>query len=340
MGKITINVKNDIVSDVYAIIIGARLLFSDVYLANGYIPVTQSYEGEFKTIVFPEFDLNSINNFWNLAKEHKLGTVPSNNVLVDEVTNNLVNLNLDYLQKKLEITNFIDTHEDNIVKQLIKFEPRLKDVDINFDIYPKHFGAPIDFNSPEVNLNNSYYLAIRNDISINKLISAFLSTILSFDLNKTYSWREKKAIIDFVSKTILEELGIQCVEPGILGELDRNSISKELINNSEEFYRKYSFKREHVIYVENDEIYIYEEPLSSNFTVVDKEIIKQLLIKENHSLTYDEIADILWKDEVNEKYSLQGLNKRIERLRHKLYLQGVPKSTLINLRGEGYYLHN
>ena len=72
----------------------------------------------------------------------------------------------------------------------------------------------------------------------------------------------------------------------------------------------------------------------TDLTISEKKVLKQMIDKKFEICTYYELGDILWSS--SENYSLEALNKTIERIRHKLKDAGMQKNVILTKRGEGY----
>ncbi len=86
------------------------------------------------------------------------------------------------------------------------------------------------------------------------------------------------------------------------------------------------------------EIVVKGELISGIFTTQERRLLSEMLTKSNVIFTYDEVADILWKDKADEKFSLYAIAKVIENIRTKLRAQGLRSDTIRTIRGCGYYL--
>ena len=82
---------------------------------------------------------------------------------------------------------------------------------------------------------------------------------------------------------------------------------------------------------------IYKKPVV-NLNPTEKILLKHFIEKENQVVSFDEIADIIFKSD--EEYSLYAIAKKIERLRNKLEENGISGSYIQTLRGQGYLLKN
>ncbi len=61
-----------------------------------------------------------------------------------------------------------------------------------------------------------------------------------------------------------------------------------------------------------------------------------LLAKKNHIVPFDEVADVVWKADTDEKFSLYALAKLVENIRRKLRDFGIHHNILHTIRRQGY----
>lgn len=69
-------------------------------------------------------------------------------------------------------------------------------------------------------------------------------------------------------------------------------------------------------------------------------VLSKLLEKKNCTVTYDEIADILWPDDADNKFSLQAIAKVIERIRYSIHSSGIKQQLIYNIKEQGYLIIN
>jgi len=77
-----------------------------------------------------------------------------------------------------------------------------------------------------------------------------------------------------------------------------------------------------------------------NFTDQEEHLLVALLNKSGSVLSYDEIAESIWKEESYTRFSIQAIQKTIERIRKKLDYYGVSSNMIVNRTGKGYMFCN
>ena len=73
-----------------------------------------------------------------------------------------------------------------------------------------------------------------------------------------------------------------------------------------------------------------------NFTKQELNVLKLLIKNKDKVVTFDEIAENIWHEHVDDKFSLESLAKIIQNLRNKIRNQGIKKEVIFTKRGKGY----
>lgn len=131
-------------------------------------------------------------------------------------------------------------------------------------------------------------------------------------------------------------------EVGTINWIKRNSIVKYLLN-----IKKNSNPKK---YIDENKIYLNKlgfptEKISfskiiKTLTTQEEKVLKTLRTANTEIVSFDEMADILWGEKVDEKYSLEAISKVIQNLRDKIRLSGIHKNIIHTVRKKGYFLEN
>ena len=70
----------------------------------------------------------------------------------------------------------------------------------------------------------------------------------------------------------------------------------------------------------------------------EKEILELFLANRASIVNYNQIAEIMWKENTEEKFSLYAISKIIERIRNKIQNSGIKPNLIHSQRGVGYVL--
>ncbi len=209
--------------------------------------------------------------------------------------------------------------EDIFLKKLKFYFPKIDSISIHIE--PSIYGT---IGSYDTKYNNFIYIYPRYDrdlIGIQKLLINALTHYFMFDPkddmnNPSKIWLEKQ----MVSKKIQEEMFPTHKQKSMTEILDRQ-FSGKLAEKSIKYLQELEL------------IKLIEVKKPSNLTKSES-ITFDLLIKNKAKIvSFDDIADNLWKDNLEEKYSEYAITKLIERLKKKL-----PKNVIHVQRGVGYIL--
>lgn len=102
--------------------------------------------------------------------------------------------------------------------------------------------------------------------------------------------------------------------------------SLELAKQSVEYLEKLGFSKKIKI------------PVLTNLTKQEEDILNLLQQNKGSIVSFDEIANTLWKNKVDDKFSLEAMAKVIENLRKKIKEVGINKELIFTKRGSGYLL--
>lgn len=80
--------------------------------------------------------------------------------------------------------------------------------------------------------------------------------------------------------------------------------------------------------------------LKYSFSRQETVLLRLFIQRKNKPVSRDEVADVLWKDEADEKYSAWAIEQLVKRLRIKLMGMGFPKSVIKTMRGVGYMYYS
>ncbi|MFZ3301142.1 MAG: helix-turn-helix domain-containing protein [Microgenomates group bacterium] len=102
--------------------------------------------------------------------------------------------------------------------------------------------------------------------------------------------------------------------------------SIELEKISQEYLEKLGFKQEEIKININNPI----------FTKQEKDVLGVLIRNTGQIVSFDDLADIIWKDKSDQKFSLEAIAKIIQNIRIKIRTLGINKEIIFTKRGSGY----
>ena len=72
----------------------------------------------------------------------------------------------------------------------------------------------------------------------------------------------------------------------------------------------------------------------------EKKILELLIANRGAIVDYNQIAEIMWEENTEEKFSLYAISKIIERVRNKIQSSGIKPNLIHSQRGVGYVLYD
>lgn len=121
-------------------------------------------------------------------------------------------------------------------------------------------------------------------------------------------WHKRNAVIEYLF--------------GKLKTIDSLTLSKE----SNEYLERLGFGEKIVI------------PKLNNLTRQEEDVLNLLQANQGSVVSFDEVANVLWKDKTDDKFSLEAMAKVIENIRKKIKAVGINKELIFTKRGSGYLL--
>lgn len=233
--------------------------------------------------------------------------------------NNNKKLFSKYIKKINLLQNEWINSEKELIKKLRRYFPKIDSIDIYIE--PSLYGT---IGSYDTKYNNSIYVYPRYDrklMDVQKLLINALTHYYMFDskddMNESdKDWVKKQKI----SKEIQEDIFPDHKYKSMTEILDRQ-FAGHLAEKSIKYLQELGFLKLKVVNKPN------------NLTKSESEVFDLLLRNKNKLVSFDQIADCIWKDKSDEKYSEYAMTKLIERLKKKL-----PKNIIHTQRSIGYIL--
>ena len=294
-------------------------------------------------VIFPELNYKSIPKFLQKASQIDIYTDP---FIIDP------KLRIDFKnllsQEKLDkpkyenLKNLWGKVEKEVLQAIYAVLPEKKDNLKKIVIYPTKTGTSCSFSLTANEGDLIIYL--REDQGIHTITEAIITSLTRNDIYKNLegNWQESEIISDFlvtqtsIAKTLQKYEKESCYTPTLKGT--RHKDSGNLNKLSEEYYKKLnipSFNNPFSLNGLTPEI--NKEPIQ-NLTQNEKQIMYLLIKNSNNTVSFDEVSDIIFKDDT--KFSLFALAKVIQRLREKLEKNGISGSFIQTVRSKGYLLKN
>lgn len=253
--------------------------------------------------------------------------------LVQEITK-LGLTSPDYSQLKKDWER-LSPRFNALVKNLLPYAPSIA----NLEIHPSYFGTMGSFNLLQKE-ENTVIVELRVDAQLSKIAECILTSITRPYLYAKHSstWEESEFLVDY----LLQETALAKLFPvphlGTLVHL-RSYVPARVISDSSDFLAqihaptptKQSFSlRKQKIYFGPHQVV--------GLSAREYLVLAKLIEKSPLPITIDELADLIFTDP--NKFTLAGITKFVERLRHKLESIGISRYYLATASGVGYYLKN
>jgi len=214
----------------------------------------------------------------------------------------------------------------NLIPKLISKFPKSKNLSVT--ICPSFFGSlgSYELEKGKNEIMPRYDRKIKN---IWQLLITALTHYYFYGHNaclneKSKIWRQKQIL----AAKLHQELGFTDKPRGLVKILD-NAYSAKLAKISSNYYKELGFP------VNNK---LSEIQSLDNLTQKEHLVLDLLIKKRNEIVSFDEMAEVLWKDDLEEKYSLYAITKLVERIRSKLKARGFEENLIHTQRGKGYLL--
>jgi len=318
-----------------------RFIFNAEHIFDGFYQEIRMYILNFipnkfkdRVVYFPKVD-TFIKHFRKCDKRSDIRKI-SKNIISD--IGDIINIqNMKYKYRYELFKNKWKKNEIKFYKALIKNFPEFKYNTL--EVHMSLFGTVGSYNIS--NYKNKVLIFPRIDRSIEAIfrlaITAFthkyyFPNYVGFgdknmlDVNK---WREKQKLAQKIANK-KEFRDIMTIKTGFLDILEIN-FSGNLVLESVKYLKELGYPIKSKLKSINNINYL---------TKKEKEILTKLINKRNDIVTFDEIADVIWKDNVCEKFSLYAIAKLIERIRKKLKQNGIINNLIHTQRGKGYILYD
>lgn len=329
-----INISTDFTDDFEAqyICFLAKGISMGEYQNGGFLVTPKLIEDNGKTVHFP--DLKYSTDFWreinfnpniNLSTSFPKKAIDEVKQLLskykkDNYENNLRKIKSDW--QKMEKPFF------EAVNKFLDFKKALSKVN-RIDVLITPFGTKGSFNPPRIGNNFNLKVTSRIDFPAGNIAAGILQNLYIIETKNggeisDEKYAKRMSAIAF----IFENTYFKKFYPEFKNIAKPDfSFPSELIIQSNKYLKKLGFFNKTKIDINN--------PI---FTTQEKLILEKLTKNSGKVVSFDQIGDILWRNNVDDKFSLEAMAKVIENLRRKIKKLGILKEVIFTKRGLGYYL--
>ena len=233
----------------------------------------------------------------------------------------------------------IENKEQDLLKIINQVLPELKIDSIDLTIYISSYGTTASFYNNQV--DNNIIIILRNDAPLTEIIFGIINIFFSRYYgnpqkdNSLYLWQEKQLIIDFLIKhTKIAEIFTSLNSNVYNNRLAIPDVEQATIHNK--IKNAYNLNTNTLLNFSIKNIIMHGERQIINISNTESKLLSALIKEQGKVLTFDELAELIWNDSADEKYSLQAINKHIQRLRKILVENGINRQVIFTVRNQGY----
>jgi DNA-binding winged helix-turn-helix (wHTH) protein len=216
--------------------------------------------------------------------------------------------------------------------------PQYRQHRITLEVFWTRYGTSVSFGTAPIKGKRAdLKIFLRDDMGTEQIAEGFLSSLLAIKMKKDYqySWVQRETIIDF----LIQETKLNRLFPNYSPTLGVKKNTKELQDHcrrSAKYLKKLGFATKPGLSIHKNKLLVNSQMPKFTFSPTEEEILKRLATTPNEPVSYYDLGDLIWKDDV-EKFSLWALSRLIFKIRNKLRKNGLSPEHVKNLRGRGYY---
>jgi len=325
-----------------------RGLYGNPYF---YIVKSLPYKGKEKCIYIPSIKSVSVGVIKELARE--------NNFLYDEIlnyrvmeSNNITKVIKEQLQsvsknKVLRIQNIWNSYKKEFESIMNDFlDNDLLNKINRVDVIVTKVGSLGSYS--RLKSDGSIQIVYREDVDISVIAESILTSFIretdilknpfiKMQQMKTVDWLIQENVVDFIMRTPK----LKKLFPGYITTMNASLVDKEsdLYQQTKMYLTELGLPQEQALKIKNGSVYYaIDNKELKGLTQQEEKLLKLLIEKVGHTVSYDEIAEVLWEEDYINKFSLNAINKLVYELRAKLRLLKVTGVILHTVRGKGYRL--
>lgn len=303
------------------------------YQNNGFTVLPNLDSQNPKSVYFPNLEYST--KFWKsiISNPNKNLSNMFPKPAINEAKEKLSKYKVGKYEKDIEkIKSEWERTEKSFFKDISNFlhyEKSLAKIDeINILITP--YGTIGSFNPPRIGNKFKLFVTSRVDIPVGNIAAGILQNLYIIENNIGGEIGEDKYIKRMSAIAFLFENTIFKKYYPNYNNLLKNDFGCDIqtINKSNEYLEKLGFKQEEIKININNPV----------FTKQEKDVLGALIRNKGQIITFDEVADIVWKEEADNKFSLVAIAKIIQNIRIKIRAIGINKEVIFTKRGSGYLL--
>lgn len=323
-------------SEAQRVVFIAQMIQSYFYQIKGFLVLPEIATDSVNTIYFPNLPIVHHPYFWQKVFE---GGQIEGNIGKDVIEQ--IKLELPPATPPTQIKTQWNAIAPSFWEQLNTFLPEISSKVKKLVIRQTAFGSRASGVRKKKTTPGEVTVYLRFDAKLSHIPAAiFIATLDNIHKNGLlygFNWEERQAIGDFLlCHTALAQL-FPKHESTILAV--RKDPAAELRNQSRAYLTSLGFPPKRLFTVDSKQQVAINDsclPLRPK----EKEVMTLLIEKRNQVVTANDIAERLWAEEAQSKYSLYAISKVVERLRKRVQSQGIFPGIIETRRGQGFILND
>lgn len=303
------------------------------YQDNGFAVTPTLEYGNAKTVHFPNLPYSK--NFWrttnfnpniNFSTQYPKTAIDEiKNLLVsydkNDYSNEIEKIKKDWLKIEKPFFNDINTFLD-LKKALSKIN--------RIDILITPFGALGSFNPSRVGNKFNLNVTSRVDFPAGNICAGILQNLYIIENSiggeiGDEKYLKRMSAINFIFENTIFKKYYPKFKNLIKPQF---TFSGELLNKSDRYLIKLGFPQKDTSIDVNNKVFSKQE----------KDLLSTLIKNKGKIVTFDKAANTLWKNNTDDKFSLEAMAKVIQSIRKKIKGLGINKEVIFTKRGKGYSL--
>ena len=224
-----------------------------------------------------------------------------------------------------------------------KFIPKLNNLttlnlnNIHYHITPTHIGTNASFHLHQQNTYITYRLDQGIHHAFHMIIASIIEQTHAHDENNQQDWHTRQSIADYIYSQIIKPHFPNTTFSGTLPLLKQNH--SQIIQQSIQYLYKLKLPFPNSFTYSNNFTY-YNKKIIHGLSLAEQKILTILIQNKNQLITFDQLAQAYWQNQVDQKFSLEALTKRISQIKRTLKLNNIPNQKIYTLRKQGYILYD
>lgn len=307
----------------------ARSIQIGKFPSGGFVVLPYLVPGNPRAVHFPDFPYSK--KFWATLKKHKNYSLTQDfpESAIDELTNHLKSYESSNLSENSEsLTKNFYTHLPEFIRigsEILDFKELLPKI-AEIKILLTDLGTAGSFSKKQNSDGTwSLYVTARVDFPFQNLFKVLIQAFIIISqpgvLNDvgTVGWYQRNAILKYLTEhTPLK---------AFLSHKQQITNDEQLSSDNMKFLTKLGYPPTNALDIQK---------ISSLLTPQEKLLFEALYNNRGVLVTFDQAGEIVWKNEIDEKFSLQALAKLVEGIRKKITAQGIHQEVITTLRRRGY----